>query len=48
MGVNSLANLVTKVGDLVAKRREVAELDLNPVMVRPERSVCVDAFVKTD
>ena len=46
--LDSLANLVTKVGNLVAKRREVAELDLNPVMVRPERSVCVDAFVKTD
>jgi acyl-CoA synthetase (NDP forming) len=46
--LDSLANLVTKVGNLVAKRREVAELDLNPVMVRPERSVCVDAFVKTE
>jgi len=44
----SLANLVTKVGNLVAKRRDVAELDLNPVMVRPDRSVCVDAFVRTD
>ena len=46
--LDSLANLVTKVGNLVATRREVAELDLNPVMVRPERSVCVDAFVKTE
>jgi acetyltransferase len=46
--LDSLANLITKVGNLVAKRREVAELDLNPVMVRPERSVCVDAFVKTE
>ncbi|AXG11569.1 acetate--CoA ligase family protein [Haloplanus rubicundus] len=46
--LDSLANLITKVGNLVAKRREVAELDLNPVLVRPERSVCVDAFVKTD
>jgi len=46
--LDSLANLVTKVGNLVAKRRDVAELDLNPVMVRPERSVCVDAFVRTD
>jgi acetyltransferase len=46
--LDSLANLITKVGNLVAKRREVAELDLNPVMVRPERSVCVDAFVGTD
>jgi len=46
--LDSLANLVTKVGNLVAKRRDVAELDLNPVMVRPERSVCVDAFVKTE
>jgi acyl-CoA synthetase (NDP forming) len=46
--LDSLANLITKVGNLVAKRREVAELDLNPVMVRPDRSVCVDAFVKTD
>jgi acetyltransferase len=46
--LDSLANLVTKVGNLVAKRREVAALDLNPVMVRPERSVCVDAFVRTD
>jgi succinyl-CoA synthetase beta subunit len=44
----SLANLITKVGNLVAKRRDVAELDLNPVMVRPDRSVCVDAFVRTD
>ena len=46
--LDSLANLITKVGNLVARRREVAELDLNPVMVRPERSVCVDAFVGTD
>jgi acyl-CoA synthetase (NDP forming) len=46
--LDSLANLITKVGNLVAKRREVSELDLNPVMVRPERSVCVDAFVRTD
>ena len=46
--LDSLANLITKVGNLVAKRREVTELDLNPVLVRPERSVCVDAFVKTD
>jgi len=46
--LDSLANLVTKVGNLVATRREVTELDLNPVMVRPERSVCVDAFVKTE
>jgi acetyltransferase len=46
--LDSFANLVTKVGNLVAKRREVAELDLNPVMVRPERSVPVDAFVRAD
>jgi len=24
-----------------------SELDLNPVMVRPDRSVCVDAFIRT-
>jgi acyl-CoA synthetase (NDP forming) len=46
--LDSLANLITKVGNLVAKRGDVAELDLNPVMVRPERSVCVDAFVRTE
>jgi len=46
--LDSLANLVTKVGNLVAKRREVSELDLNPVMVRPDRSVCVDAYLRTD
>lgn len=46
--LDSLASLITKVGNLVAKRRDVAELDLNPVMVRPDRSVCVDAFVRTE
>jgi acyl-CoA synthetase (NDP forming) len=45
--LDSLANLITKVGNLVARLREVSELDLNPVMVRPERSVCVDAFIRT-
>ncbi|MFB6196067.1 MAG: acetate--CoA ligase family protein [Haloplanus sp.] len=46
--LDSLASLVTKVGNLVARQRDVAELDLNPVMVRPDRSVCVDAFVRTE
>ncbi|MFB6297378.1 MAG: acetate--CoA ligase family protein [Salinirussus sp.] len=45
--LDSLANLVTKVGNLAARLRDVSELDLNPVMVRPDRSVCVDAFVRT-
>jgi len=45
--LDSLANLITKVGNLTARLREVSELDLNPVMVRPERSVCVDAFIRT-
>ncbi len=46
--LGSLAQLITKVGTLVAKRKDVMALDLNPVMVRPDRSVCVDAFIQTE
>ncbi len=46
--LGSLARLITKVGALAAKREDVVELDLNPVMVRPDRSVCVDAFIRTE
>ncbi|MFB6108949.1 MAG: acetate--CoA ligase family protein [Haloplanus sp.] len=46
--LDSFATLVTKVGSLVADCRDVSELDLNPVVVRPDRSVCVDAFVRTE
>ncbi|MFC6084192.1 bifunctional acetate--CoA ligase family protein/GNAT family N-acetyltransferase [Sphaerisporangium aureirubrum] len=42
----ALAGLLTQVGHLMAALPEVAELDLNPVIVTPEGAVAVDARIR--
>jgi len=46
--IDSLATVVRKVGNLLIKRTEIAEVDLNPVLATPERAVALDALVVLD
>ncbi|WP_458189031.1 acetate--CoA ligase family protein [Haladaptatus sp. NG-WS-4] len=43
----ALADLLVRVGDLAVECQSVAELDLNPVLVREEGVAVVDALVRT-
>ncbi|HYM58775.1 MAG TPA: acetate--CoA ligase family protein, partial [Solirubrobacteraceae bacterium] len=46
--LDSLRDLVMRVGALVAAHPAVAELDLNPVIATPEGALVVDARVRVD
>ena len=43
----ALAELLSRVGDLAVASGALAELDLNPVLVREEGVAVVDALVRT-
>jgi acyl-CoA synthetase (NDP forming) len=42
----TLQEVIVRVGQLGARHPEVAELDLNPVMARPDRAVALDVRVR--
>lgn len=44
----ALADCVVAVGDLLADRDEVVELDVNPVLATPEGATALDAFVRLE
>ncbi|WGW11520.1 acetate--CoA ligase family protein [Saxibacter everestensis] len=46
-GVNTaaLATLISKVSQLIAARPDIAEIELNPVLVTPHAAVAVDALI---
>jgi hypothetical protein len=46
LDVDGLVQLVVAVGDLAMDVPEVAELDLNPVIVSPTAAVCVDTKIR--
>jgi acetyl-CoA synthetase (ADP-forming) len=43
--LGALADIVLRVGTLIADRRQIQEVDLNPVRVHPEGALAVDARV---
>lgn len=43
--VDSLADIVSKAGSLLAKNKKIQEMDINPVMVDGRRAVAVDVRV---
>jgi acetyl coenzyme A synthetase (ADP forming)-like protein len=46
--LDALEGILLRVGALVESHREVAELDLNPVVARPDGAVVVDARVRIE
>ena len=46
--VEGLAGIVAALSNMLAERREVAEVDLNPVFVRPQGCVVVDWRIRVD
>jgi acyl-CoA synthetase (NDP forming) len=46
LDVRAVEQMVLRVGDMVETHREIAELDLNPVIVRPDGAIAVDARVR--
>jgi len=43
--IGAVCDIILALSDLVERRPEVVELDLNPVIVHPEGAVAVDALV---
>jgi hypothetical protein len=44
--IAALVDLVRRVGELAMARPDLLEIDLNPVMVSPDRVSCVDAKIR--
>ena len=43
--IDALAGVVKRVGDLLVEREEIAEIDVNPVLVTPSGATALDALV---
>ena len=41
-----LADVIVRVSDLIAELPEITEIDLNPVLARPDASLAVDVRVR--
>jgi len=43
--VNALADVIAKIGALLRARPEIAEIDINPLLVYPDGVLALDALV---
>ena len=43
--IDSLANIIVKVSNIMMKNKKIQELDLNPVFVNPLRAIVADARI---